>query len=158
MATEILEKFRSAPPRGGKWTYRHPISGHEFVSPQIPALVYSVNRHEEANGYPVTDQKTIEAQLCINHPFSCGDSEQPSLLEKASNFTHAMVDWAKAGFPVASADILQQRLDICQACRYWRGARGGTLLSGACRKCGCQGVKLALATEACPIGRWGAST
>lgn len=153
MATEILERFRTDPPRGGLWKYRHPISKHEFRSHQIPALLDSVRRHEEANGYPVTTAAEIESQLCINHPFSCGDGE-PTFREKASNFTHAMVDWAKAGFPVSSSEVLQQRLDICQACEYWRGSRGGTLLSGSCRKCGCSGVKLGLATQACPIGKW----
>lgn len=150
---EILEKFRSAPPRGGRWKYRHPISGYEFFSPQIPALVDSVQRHDEANGYPETEQKDIEAQLCVNHPFSCGDGS-PTIREKASNFTHSMVAWAKSGFAVASEEVLQQRLEICQTCRFWRGTRGGTLITGRCNKCGCQGVKLALATENCPIGKW----
>lgn len=153
MPTEILEKFRSAPPRGGRWTYRHPISGHTFFSPQIPALLDSVRRHEEANGYPITSEKDIEAQLCINHPFSCGDGS-PTILEKASSFASSMVEWAKSGFEVASAEVLQQRLDICQACQYWRGTRGGTLVSGSCRKCGCNGVKLGMASEHCVIGKW----
>lgn len=150
---EILEKFRSAPPRGGRWMYTHPISKHTFFSPQIPALLDSVRRHEEANGYPVTPEKQIEDQLCINHPFSCGDNG-PTFVEKASNFAHSMVDWAKAGFPVANADVLQQRLEVCQSCEYWRGSLGGTLVSGKCRKCSCNGIKLALASEACPLGKW----
>lgn len=152
---EILEKFRSAPPRGGRWKYTHPISGYEFFSPQIPALVDSINRHEEANGYPETSQKDIEAQLCINHPFSCGDGS-PTFVEKASHFAHSMVAWAKSGFASVSEEILQQRLTICQACPHWRGTRGGLLVTASCRKCGCSGKKLAAPHEACPIGKWAA--
>ncbi len=157
MGITITEKFRSAPPRGGIWKYEHPISGRKFSSPQLPAIKQSIWKHEEGNGYPRSTDQQIEDQLCINHPFSCGD-ESPGFVEKASHFASAMVDWAKSGFAVASEEVLQQRLDICQACQHWRGTRGGTLLTGRCNKCGCSGLKLGLASEACPIGKWSSVT
>lgn len=155
MATEILEKFRSAPPRGGRWKYTHPISGYEFFSPQIPALVDSIQKHEESNGYPVTAEKEIESQLCLNHPFSCGDGE-PSFVERARNLAHSMVAWAESGFAVASKEVLSQRLAICEACPHWRGMRGGHLMTGRCNRCGCSGLKLQVGSSSCPVGKWSA--
>lgn len=144
---------QTKPPRGGLWKYTHPISGYKFSSHTLAAIKNSVWEHEESNGYPHTAEETLEDQLCQNHPASCGSGE-PRLLQKAANFVGEMVNWAREGFPIASQDVLQQRLDICQSCQYWRGVTGGSLLQGKCRKCGCRGVKLALGSSACPLGKW----
>ena len=150
----ISEKFRSAPPRGGLWTYTHPISGHKFSSPQIPALKDSIWRHEEANGYPISTEQSIEDQLCINHPFSC-DDQAPGLVEQAGSLIKAVVNFAKSGFVRTSEEVLQQRLDICQACEYFRGIVRGSDVSARCRKCGCNiGPKIMMASERCPLGKW----
>lgn len=146
---------RTKPPRGGLWHYTHPISGAKFSSHQLGAIKYSIWKHEESNGYPQTPEAEIEHQLCINHPASCGENK-PKLLARAANFVTDMAHWAKQGFPLAGEEDLQKRLDICQACEYWSGLKGGSLLSAGCRKCGCTGLKLALSTTSCPDGRWAA--
>lgn len=144
---------QTKPPRGGLWRYEHPISGYKFSSHQLGAIKNAIWSHEEANQYPLTSEADIESALCKTHASSCGEAE-PRLLQKAANFIGEMVNWAKEGFPIASEDVLQQRLDICQSCSYWRGITGGSLLQGKCRKCGCRGVKLAVGSASCPLGKW----
>lgn len=146
-------RSRTKPPRGGLWLYEHPVSGTKFSSPNLGAIKYSIWKHEEANGYPTTSEAEIEHRLCENHPASCGQ-DSPKLLARAANFVSDMAQWARQGFPLASEEVVQQRLDLCQACEHWKGLRGGSLLHSACGKCGCNGVKLALATTECPLGKW----
>lgn len=53
---------------------------------------------------------------------------------------------------IAKREDVDQRKAICSLCVHWdeRGFHGW----GKCRKCGCSALKLYLATEKCPIGRW----
>lgn len=44
--------------------------------------------------------------------------------------------------------VVERRRAICGACPAWDAARG------RCNRCGCRAVKLELATESCPDGRW----
>jgi hypothetical protein len=79
---------------------------------------------------------------------------EPSLLDLARNFHHAITKWSVAGFPVVSATEYQSRAVACDACEFWDAqARAGL---GHCRHhaCGCTKLKRWLATEHCPIGRW----
>jgi len=79
----------------------------------------------------------------------------PTKKELATNFSKAMLGWAKAGFKVVKRKVYEQRHAICSACEHWRAdARMGT---GMCLKCGCSGVKLWLAPSTCPDQppRWG---
>ena len=50
-------------------------------------------------------------------------------------------------------NLYRERKDICDRCEWWdAGGYGGV---GKCRKCGCSRFKLYLATERCPIDKWG---
>lgn len=79
----------------------------------------------------------------------------PSLVRQALNFAGAV--GRVAGAVTAGQDVLvpdeihKARLAICLGCEHnsQRG-RGGVL----CVRCGCGGMKLRLATEHCPIGKW----
>jgi len=78
----------------------------------------------------------------------------PTTVQLAKNFTKAMGGWAKAGFKTVKRKVYEQRHAICGACEHWvPDARVG---AGMCRKCGCSGVKLWLATATCPDqpARW----
>lgn len=58
-------------------------------------------------------------------------------------FLREMNDWRRAGFAVVSVAELSRRWRTCRTCKHWRGV--------GCAKCGCAGVKLALATSRCPL-------
>jgi hypothetical protein len=77
----------------------------------------------------------------------------PPLLDQAGNFAGAVgraVAAAVRGEPVkVPADVLEGRKATCRACPRFDAA------AGRCTLCGCYtAVKLTLATEACPEGKW----
>lgn len=49
-------------------------------------------------------------------------------------------------------EVLAERSALCMACDYNAHRDTGGI---RCMKCGCTGAKTRLATEACPIGKWG---
>jgi hypothetical protein len=81
----------------------------------------------------------------------------PTAASMAKSLATSMANWAKQGFKIATPEQLQQRLDICKLCPEWDGnALAG---SGRCNVCGCSTqAKLRLATEKCPIDKWGPVT
>ncbi len=78
----------------------------------------------------------------------------PTAAGMAQNLARSIARWVSQGLPLASEEALQARLAICSACVWWDpAALAGT---GRCRKCGCSTqAKLRLATEKCPIDKWG---
>lgn len=87
----------------------------------------------------------------------------PGIVQKAKNFTKAIVSHVLAGMPKASDEVIEQRFSICKACQWFK-ADIDDPEQGICKQvhCGCSiksvgrtGLnKLALANEACPIGKW----
>lgn len=75
-----------------------------------------------------------------------GPLRDPTGVELIRNFGAAVGRWAAAGFEVTGQDEYARRRVACDACADWVGGR--------CRRCGCTGLKLWLATERCPAGRW----
>lgn len=120
---EITEKFRSAPPRGGVWRFVHPVSGTIFTSPQLNALKYSIQKHEEANGYALTDEQDIETQLCKNHPASCGSNPPRDHTARALNIsdivrgTKVIAKFKLAGSPLVPKEQAEHRAYICSTCK-----------------------------------------
>lgn len=80
---------------------------------------------------------------------------EPTLPDMADHLASSMLAWAAAGFAVAPSSVRALRLEQCETCEFWDGKARLTL--GKCRhpSCGCTRAKLWLATERCPIGRWG---
>lgn len=74
---------------------------------------------------------------------------------KLGNLRRALRRWQAAGCPLAPRPVRRVRGAICSACPYWAGL--GNLGLGECRApgCGCTRAKAWLATEACPLGKWG---
>jgi len=73
--------------------------------------------------------------------------------------------WVKAGSAFSKfisakcattpPEILATREATCRACPEWDAQALNA--TGRCRKCGCSTwAKLRMATEACPLGKWGA--
>ena len=80
--------------------------------------------------------------------------EDPSIAELATRAAEALGRWAIAGFKVCSEEQVANRLSICRSCEYFdEKARLGL---GKCKApgCGCTKLKLHLATESCPQGKW----
>ena len=77
----------------------------------------------------------------------------PTISEMSKSLASSMVGWAKAGFALASDEVKDERLSICRGCEFWKEGK-----YGRCMKCGCSGIKLWLASEKCPIGKWDATS
>ena len=56
--------------------------------------------------------------------------------------------WAAAGFSLADEPTREHRAATCAACTLYEPE------SGRCLECGCGVLKLWIATERCPIGKW----
>lgn len=84
--------------------------------------------------------------------------ELPPLLIRGWNFASAMARWISHGAPVCTREQIERRSAICQACPL--------LKNDYCThpNCGCNcGMgtlisKLAVATEKCPMDKWGVET
>lgn len=77
----------------------------------------------------------------------------PDLTEQARSLLKAGINWAQKGFALVTEDQLKDRLAACTSCNLWdpEGFKG----TGRCQKCGCSTqIKLRMATEKCPIGKW----
>ena len=77
-----------------------------------------------------------------------------NLPQQAISFGKSIANWSAGGFFQTPSNIFSERKAICRACPEWDAcALNGT---GRCKKCGCSTwAKLRMATEKCPIGKWG---
>jgi hypothetical protein len=68
---------------------------------------------------------------------------------------NALSGFAQSGFATTPPEALATREATCRACPEWDAAALNA--TGRCRKCGCSTwAKLRMATERCPLGKWGA--
>ncbi len=79
------------------------------------------------------------------------DISMPSVFGMAKNLLQTSKDVArhrnKTGRTLAPTDVQKERMDICNACNYFKDNR--------CKKCGCQlKAKTTLAAAKCPLGKW----
>lgn len=62
--------------------------------------------------------------------------------------------WVVKGMRHTSEEELTRRIETCRSCEFWNPQ--GFNHTGRCMKCGCSTwAKLRMATEKCPIGKWG---
>ena len=80
-------------------------------------------------------------------------SPVPPLWIRGWNFANAMARHAASGFTRCSNTTIEERLAVCQICPH--------LVDHHCQLCGCACIadnqlmnKLALVSEACPLGKW----
>jgi len=82
-----------------------------------------------------------------------------NFFNRAYRYTRALSRWIKAGRPVRSEEEIKRIFETC--CKPCEAYEGGT-----CRYCGCQVNfakasmlnKIAMATEDCPLKKWGEKT
>lgn len=75
-----------------------------------------------------------------------------SLPQMMKNLGQAAILYANDGFKNCTKQDHDARLAICKPCEFWDDA--GYMGLGKCRKCGCSGAKLWVASSKCPIGKW----
>jgi hypothetical protein len=71
------------------------------------------------------------------------------MIAQVKHLSEALKEWAKAGLPLASKPLREDRLKICAACSYW-SPRGNFGLGQCTAGCGCTKFKAYLLTETCP--------
>lgn len=97
---------------------------------------------EDAEGFWLTEE-AIE-RLRAKYP----PPPEPTLGEMLLSFAKATARFVSAGMPVLPEVSFAMRLRECRACENWREAEA------RCARCGCRQLKLWMATEQCPEGRW----
>ena len=158
MSLSIINK--NAPANGGYWRYTQPESGQQFSSPYYDQLIAAVLKHRKIMNYPISSQfeEEMDHALCSNHPSSCHEPapfQSPNFMDQAVSFATTFAVWIREGLPVVSREVYIQRRNICAGtltttrCDYWGGDT--QLGFGRCRKCGCSGLKLFMATVQCPL-------
>lgn len=152
-----MKKVRdnSAVPKGGTFIYVHSDNGFEQKHPYFDTLKHQVREYKLTNNFPVglLFDEEFEQNVCAHAAdVTCEDFLPPSLLEKMSSLARAIYRSAKSGFKTVTPEHFEARKQVCGACNYYRGDNG--LLKIACARCGCAGIKLASATEHCPINKW----
>jgi hypothetical protein len=104
-----------------------------------------------AESNPNIEQRDGYRQLAIELAGG-GATDPPSRMRQIASAAGAAgraIVAAATGQPVLVSDeIRAARQAICDECEHW------DVENRRCRKCGCYGLKLDLATERCPIGKW----
>lgn len=75
----------------------------------------------------------------------------PSIPKQLADVTKALATslrhLARTGHLAATADEIDHRISVCEACEMFTGSR--------CRSCGCYvHAKAALAAQSCPLKKW----
>lgn len=154
-------RSKSSTPLNGFW-YKQPETGVTFKSNRIHLLVAQVKAHRLSNKLPLGNnlEDEIEQAICNERPDICMEVGGPSLAEMGGNFLKSMWRWAREGFPMVKESVFEDRKKLCLSCPYWKGFK--EIGVGTCSKCGCAvgkvTVKLYMATEKCPEGKWQATT
>ncbi len=77
---------------------------------------------------------------------------QPSFLEKATNFTKSVINHVAKGMVKVSDTVKQERMDICKSCPFFNQTDPK---NPTCNKCGCfLEIKTGWASEKCPENKW----
>jgi hypothetical protein len=143
----------SSGPYGGLWVWKCPETGFIIRHGNYPGIRNAVKTYLRANNYPIGSNfdEALDENLCANAaPQTCEDFVPPTFLEKMSSLAQALYHAAKSWRePVVTAELLQERRDICAGCSFYGGSK--SLLKVACVKCGCTGLALYLPTKHCPL-------
>lgn len=113
-------------------------------------IAIAVTKHERFRVLCADDHPDHEAHRAyISRTYGSGSF--PSVAQQAGNLAgtvgRAIVAVATGSHVMTTAEERDRRWSICVACDQ--------LVSERCLKCGCyMRVKVGLATEKCPIGKW----
>ena len=128
-----------------------------FIFPQ-PECIISQEEAEQAGISHLAHQKAnpeiIEriARRLASNPPDLAMRANPSLPSMMKNLAQAATMYVVDGFKNCTKEEHSRRFAICHPCEYWN--QNGFYGLGQCRKCGCSGAKLWVASSKCPIGKW----
>lgn len=150
---------------GDGYRYRHVETGEVQSHPFHHQLAINVKRYRRANNFPITTnwEEEFDDNVCRNSP-GCpcvnADSAIQKAIDMAKHFAQSMLIWGRAGFPIARDEVIAKRRAVCEGrdglprCPEWSNSTS-YFGFGRCGKCGCYGgLKTAVATEKCPLGKW----
>jgi hypothetical protein len=81
----------------------------------------------------------------------------PAFKTQLKSVASSVLNFAKSGLDITDPAVLEKRLAICKSCEFWDAKAFNE--TGRCNKCGCSTwAKLRMATEKCPIDKWGPVT
>lgn len=76
-------------------------------------------------------------------------TQSPGIVARAVSAVVAVVRHVAAGLPKAGSDEKARRMELCRACPEFDAVKT------KCRKCGCWlNLKIPMAGEHCPLGKW----
>lgn len=142
-------------PKGGKWTYINPEDSFAIEHLHIDELRNRARKYRRINNYPIGSQwdEQFEDNVCQQaSDCDCVEIGVPTITSRIKTFASALVRSAKSGFKQVTAEEVARRMDVCGACPYYSGSH--SIWKIACKKCGCTGLKLNMATEKCPLNKW----
>lgn len=161
-----IAKAGTVPP-GGAWRYVDPDDGERISHPYYDQVLVRATKHRKSHGHslPFDWREQFDQNICEHTPGGCVQLPGPpqetkkSLLGLAAQFAVHMAQWVVAGAHVCEYEEFRRRYLICGGevdtprCAHFSQFPAFGLTK--CSKCGCScGVKLRLASEHCPIGRW----
>lgn len=152
---QIIRDHGRVPPGG--WKYTDPEFNHTFTAPNPHLLIQRIVDHYHANKkVPPTDMSLlVDTQICESLPDMhrfCMETPKPDWPTKIKKAGQALLNWADRGFQTVTPEQLAKRQMICEQCPHWNGTV--MLGAGACRACGCTGLKLVSVAERCPAKKW----
>lgn len=113
----------------------------------------------EAFGITVLGKSKLDDLVCgrvaerlSKNPPDLEMRKPPTVMKMMASLGKSAAVYAADGFTNATKQQHQERLEICNACEFWENESYFGL--GKCRKCGCSGAKLWVASSKCPIGKW----
>ena len=157
---------KGAVPPGGYWRYRDPDLGVDIAHPYYVQVKAQAHALRKKSGLPIpwNWDAWFDEQVCKETPKGCfevpeaKENGKPSISEMATHFANSMKEWARSGFKVVTLDVFKDRSRICQGdpdtprCDHYQTS--GLFGIARCGKCGCTRLKLGMATEKCPLGKW----
>lgn len=154
---QTLNQYNQVPPGGFRFRIQEGGLDEVVKASNWLALVNNVRDVYHANNLPVPKnlEIVISDWLCKEIPDGqsrCRDITPPTKAEMIKRASTAMAQWASSGFKKVEPEDLIDRREICEACSNWKGESAFGI--GRCGSCGCFGLKLYVATESCPIGKW----
>lgn len=152
----ILKKQDQVPPGG--WRYEDPTFGMMFSGPNPHVLIQRIVDHYHNNGKkpPLDLSMLVDNYICNRLPDidrHCKDVDPPSWPSRVRRAGQAIKNfWKQHGQRLVNAEQLAERQAICEQCIHWNGS--AVLGAGACKACGCSGLKLYAVSENCPAEKW----
>lgn len=157
---------RGTVPVGGLCRYVDPDAGFTVAHPYWDFCKARAKDERVKRGLPIPYNwdAFFDEQFCKATPRACYDvpdspiETSPNWMKLALQFSSSILKWVKGGMPIVSWETFKQRYTQCtgdekiQRCPHFTNFNHFGLTR--CGACGCSSVKLFLATETCPKGRW----